>query len=91
MAAIFMIVFGAGLVFLLLALLIRKPAGSSEPKAAVARRPCAICQEEFPDSELVLRTLGEASYKRYFCDRCVTELYEESRLLHDPLSKVSEP
>ena len=90
MAAIFTIVLGAGLVFLLLALLIRKPAGSLEPKAKVVQRSCAICQEEFPESELVLRMIGEASYKRYFCDRCVTELYEESRLLHDPMCKVSE-
>jgi hypothetical protein len=50
-------------------------------------RECSICHEEFFESDMVTRKVGDAGYLRYFCDRCVIELYEESRLLHDPRSK----
>ena len=90
MTAIFMIVLGSVLLFVLLAFLIKKPGGSHRQPVAVVLKPCAICQEKFPESELVTRTIGDANYKRSFCDRCITELYEESRLLHDPLYKASD-
>lgn len=89
MTAIFLIILSAVLLFVLLAFLIKKPDGSSQQPAAIVLKPCAICQEKFPEAELVTRAIGDANYKRSFCDRCITELYEESRLLHDPKYKSS--
>ncbi len=89
MTPIFLIVFGAGMVFVILALLIKKPADVADAQTSPKLQTCAICQEKFPESDLVTRTVGDANYRRYFCDRCVTELYEESRLLHDPRYKAS--
>ncbi|MBI3871624.1 MAG: hypothetical protein HY304_00925 [candidate division Zixibacteria bacterium] len=88
MLAIFMIVAAAGVLFVVLTLLMKKT-DSQDGIAPVEekRYGCAICQEEFVESDLISRTVGEAGYRRYFCDRCVIELYEESRLLHDPRSK----
>ena len=59
------------------------------PRAEQPLQSCAICHEEAPDGDMILRIVGEAGYKRWFCDPCVVDLYEESRLLHDPRSKVS--
>jgi hypothetical protein len=86
--AIFLIVGVSGLLFFVLALAMKR----TTPEASLAAledrlRACAICQDEFAESEMVTRKVGEAGYLRYFCDRCVIELYEESRLLHDPRSK----
>jgi len=89
-SAIFLIIFGSFAVFLVLALMIRKQApGAEEPEPEIRLQPCGICQEKFPESEMVARIVGEANYKRFFCDRCVLELYEESRQLHDPRYKES--
>jgi hypothetical protein len=86
--SIFLIVFGAMALFAVLALAMKKsdpdrPAELVEDK----KRECSICHEEFVESDLVTRKVGDAGYQRYFCDGCVIELYEESRLLHDPRSK----
>lgn len=51
------------------------------------KRECSICHEEFTESDMITRKVGDAGYSRYFCDKCVIELYEESRLLHDPRTK----
>lgn len=48
---------------------------------------CSICHDEFFESDMIKRKVGDAGYTRFFCDRCVIELYEESRILHDPRSK----
>lgn len=88
MGAIFLIVGVSGLLFIVLALAMKKTAPEASLAALEDRlRACAICQDEFAESEMVTRKVGEAGYLRYFCDRCVIELYEESRLLHDPRSK----
>lgn len=90
MSAIFLIILGSFAVFVILAFMIRKQAPSvEEPEPEPRSQPCGICQEEFPESEMVSRIVGGANYRRFFCDRCVLELYEESRLLHDPRFKES--
>jgi hypothetical protein len=89
-SAIFLIIFGSFAIFLILALMIRKQApGPEETGEEPPLQPCGICQEKFPESEMVARIVGEANYKRFFCDRCVLELYEESRQVHDPRYKES--
>ena len=92
MLAIFMIVAAAGVLFVVLTLAMKKT-DSANPAVTVPekRLPCAICQEESPESDLISRPIGDAGYRRYLCDRCIIELYEESRLLHDPRSKESLP
>ena len=92
MLAIFGIVFGAFAVFLILSLMIKKPVDPESPEPTDVRtETCGICQERFPRDEMITRTVGDAGYTRFFCDRCVTELYEESRQLHDPRYKESPP
>jgi hypothetical protein len=89
-SAIFLIVFGSFALFILLALMIRKQSpGAEPPQLEIPTQVCGICQVKFPETEMVARIVGEANYKRYFCDRCVVELYEESRNLHDPRFKES--
>ena len=88
MGSIFFIVFGAMALFAVLALAMKKtdperPAETIEDK----KRECSICHEEFLESDMITRKVGDAGYTRYFCDKCVIELYEESRLLHDPRTK----
>lgn len=88
MGSIFLIVFGAMALFAVLALAMKK----TDPVRLFAeieekKRECSICHEEFLESDMVTRKVGDAGYQRFFCDSCVIELYEESRLLHDPRTK----
>ena len=88
MGSIFFIVFGAIALFAVLALAMKRT--DPERGAAVVedkKRECSICHDEFVESDMVSRKVGDAGYLRHFCDKCVIELYEESRLLHDPRSK----
>jgi hypothetical protein len=87
--SIFFIVFGAMALFAVLALAMKKT-DSERPAQLVEdkKRECSICHDEFLESDLITRKVGDAGYQRFFCDKCVIELYEESRLLHDPRSKV---
>jgi hypothetical protein len=86
--SIFLIIGAAMALFVVLALAMKK----SDPERVPAeiedkKRECSVCHEEFLESDMVTRKVGDVGYLRYFCDRCVIELYEESRLLHDPRTK----
>lgn len=88
MGSIFLIIGAAMALFAVLALAMKR----TDPERGlqdieVKRRECSVCHEEFLESDMVTRKVGDAGYLRYFCDRCVIELYEESRLLHDLRSK----
>lgn len=88
MGSIFLIVGVAFALFAVLALAMKRTTPDrAADEVAVRTRECSICHEEFAETDLVKRKVGDAGYQRYFCDRCVIELYEESRLLHDPRSK----
>ncbi len=74
--------------FAVLALAMKKT--DPEPRTGeieAKNRECSICHEEFLETDMITRKVGDAGYTRFFCDRCVIELYEESRLLHDPRTK----
>lgn len=88
MGSIFLIIGAAVVLFAVLTLAMKRtdPPASSEVVEEKLRE-CSICHEEFFESDMVTRKVGDVGYERCFCDRCVIELYEESRLLHDPRSK----
>lgn len=88
MGSIFLIIGAAMALFAILALAMKRSDPERSPNEIEERkRECSVCHEEFLESDMVTRKVGDAGYVRYFCDRCVIELYEESRLLHDPRSK----
>ena len=91
MTAILLIVGVSFVVFLLLTLAMKKtdPETPDEAQPEI-RRACGICHEEFAESELVRRQVGDAGYERWFCDSCVVDLYQDSREMHDPRSKETE-
>ena len=88
MGSIFLIVFGAIALFAVLALAMKK-SDPERPSQAIDEKKweCSICHEEFLESDMVTRKVGDAGYQRFFCDGCVIELYEESRSMHDPRAK----
>ncbi len=88
MGSIFLIVFGAMALFAVLALAMKKTDPERPPREIEdKKRECSICHEEFLESDMVTRKVGDVGYQRFFCDGCVIDLYEESRVLHDPRSK----
>ena len=88
MGSIFLIIGAAIALFAVLALAMKRTDPERGPQEIeVKKRECSVCHEEFLESDMVTRKVGDAGYLRYFGDRCVIELYEESRLLHDPRSK----
>jgi hypothetical protein len=90
MGAILLIVGVSFVIFLGLTLLMKKtdPPVSDEVVEDPIRA-CGVCTEEFLESEMVKRKVGDAGYTRWFCDSCVVDLYQESREMHDPRSKES--
>ena len=85
MGSIFLIVFGAIALFAVLALAMKKTDPERSSQAIDEKKQeCSICHEEFLESDMVTRKVGDAGYQRFFCDGCVIELYEESRSMHDP-------
>ncbi len=88
MGSIFLIIGAALVLFAVLTLAMKRTYPPVDADAVPdVKRECSICHEEFLESDMITRKVGDAGYVRYFCDRCVIELYEESRLLHDPRSK----
>lgn len=88
MGSIFLIIAAAMALFAVLALAMKRTDPTPLAQEVEARkRECSICHEEFLETDMIMRKVGDAGYTRHFCDRCVIELYEESRLLHDPRSK----
>jgi hypothetical protein len=86
--SIFLIIGAAVVLFAILTLAMKRTDPPLSPDAIEEKkRECSICHEEFFESDMITRKVGGAGYVRFFCDRCVIELYEESRLLHDPRSK----
>ena len=79
------------LVFLMLTLMMKHTdtEETGVPREVQDKQLCGICQEEFLEDDLIMRKVGDGGYTRWFCDRCVIELYEESRMLHDPRTKDS--
>ena len=92
MFAIFLIVGVAFAIFFALTLMMKRTdtEETGVPREIEKKVACGICQEEFLESDLVSRKVGESGYTRWFCDRCIIELYEESRSLHDPRTKFSD-
>jgi hypothetical protein len=90
MGAILLIVGVSFVIFIGLTLLMKKTdAPTTDQVVEDPILSCGVCHEEFPESEMISRKVGDAGYTRWFCDGCVVDLYQESREMHDPRSKES--
>jgi len=90
-SAIFLIIGVAFVLFFVLTMMMKRTdtPGIGVPREERKVQSCAICQDEFDEEDMIERKIGDGGYRRWFCDRCIIELYEESRMLHDPRTKAS--